>query len=73
MALVTANESKEIRKKFEELWINIIDLIRSITNNSDNNVEKYLKIRFNLPLKKTLELCNMVIVVRAAFHKGNKY
>ena len=73
MALVTANESKEIRKKFEELWINIIDLIRSITNNSDNNVEKYLKIKFNLPLKKTLELCYMVIVVRAAFHKGNKY
>ena len=26
-----------------------------------------------LPLKKTLEPQNMVIVVRSLFHKGNKY
>ena len=36
-----------------------------------------MKIRFNsddyLPLKKTLELHNMVKVVRSVFPEGNKY
>ena len=27
----------------------------------------------NLPLKKTLELHNMVMIVRAVFHEDNKY
>ena len=42
-------------------------LIRSIANDSDNYDEKNVKIKFNsdgnLPLKKTLELQNKVIVV----------
>ena len=32
---------------FEELWNIIRDLIRSISNNSDNYDEKYMKIKFN--------------------------
>ena len=36
-----------------------------------------MKIKFNsgddLHLKKTLELSNIMIVVRAVLHKGNKY
>ena len=40
-------------------------------------IKKYRKIKINsddgLPLKKTLELHNMIIVVRAAFPKDNKY
>ena len=36
-----------------------------------------MKIKFNsdddLPLKKTLELSNNIIVVKAVFHGGNKY
>ena len=39
--LVPINESKEI-KKYEELWIKIRDLIRSITNNADDYDEKYI-------------------------------
>ena len=31
LSLVTTNESKEIMKKYEELWNKIRDLIRSIT------------------------------------------
>ena len=27
----------------------------------------------DLPLKKTLKFCNMIIVVRFVFHEGNKY
>ena len=57
LALVPTNESKEIIKKYEELWSKIRDLIRSITKNSDYYDEKYMKIKFNsddeLPLNKT--------------------
>ena len=65
-------------KKYEELWTKIKDLIiRSKTNNSDDYVEIYMKIKLNLdddlPIKKMLELHNMTIVVRVVFHEGNKY
>ena len=47
--------------KYEELWSKIRDLIRSITNNSDDDYdEKYMKSKFNsdkdLPLNKMLLL-----------------
>ena len=36
-----------------------------------------MKIKFNsdddLPLNKTLELCDMTIVVRSVVHEGSKY
>ena len=55
-------------KKYEELLKKIRDLIRSITNNSDNYDEKYMKIKLNsdenLRLNKTLEIHNIVIVIR---------
>ena len=42
--------------KYEDLWIKIRDLIRSITKNSNGYDEKYMKIKFNsddeLPLTK---------------------
>ena len=48
------------------------DLFRSTNNKSDD--KKFMKIKLNsdkyLPLKKTLELHNMIIVV---FHEGNRY
>ena len=57
------------------------DLIRSMTKNSDDYVEKYMKIKLNqiglpvqeLPLNKMIEIPSMVIVVRAVFHENNKY
>ena len=70
-------KAKKKIKKCGELWIKIRDLIRSITKNSDNYDGKYLKIKFNsddrLPLKKAIEVHSMIIVVRPAFHKNNKY
>ena len=47
--------------KYEEMWSKIRDLIRSITNNSDDDYdEKYKKSKFNsdkdLPLNKMLLL-----------------
>ena len=43
LTLIPSNESKEKIKKYEELWIKIRDLIRSITKNSDDYDEKYMK------------------------------
>ena len=56
LTLVCTNESEEKTKKCEALWIKIRDLIRSITKNSNDYDEKYMKIKFNsdneLPLIK---------------------
>ena len=55
---------------------NIRDLIRLITKNSDDYDETYRIIKFNsdneLPLKETIEIHTMAIVVRTVFHE-NKY
>ena len=66
MMLVPTNESKEIIKRYKELWSKIRDLIRSITKDSDD--EKRMKIKFNsddnLSLDKMIEIYSMIIVVR---------
>ena len=67
-------KAKTHQKKYKELWNKIRDLIRSITNNSDNYNEKYMKMKFNSnddsPLKKTLEHHNMILIVRSVFMKA---
>ena len=77
LILVPTNESKEIIKKYQELWSKIKDLIRSVTKNSDDFDEKYMEIKFNsedeLPLNKTIEIHSMIIVVRTVFRKNIKY
>ena len=66
LTLVPTNESKEIIKKYEELWSKITDLIRSITKKSDDYHEKYVKTKFysddDLPLNKTIEIHITTIV-----------
>ena len=73
LTLVPINESKEKIKKYEELWIKIRDLIRSITKNLDYYDEKSMKIEFDsddiLPLNKAIEIHIVTIVVRAVFMK----
>ena len=67
----------ERKKKYEELWNKIWDLIRPVTNNWDSYDEKCIKMKFgsddDLLLKKTSALHNMVIVIRSAFHEDSKY
>ena len=63
-------------KKYEELWNKIRNVARSVNNSSGSYQEKYMKIKFHsddLPLKKTLALYNIIIIVTSAFHEGNKY
>ena len=77
LTLVPTNKSKEKLKIYREPWSKITDLIRSITKNSDDYDEKYMKIKFNsddeLPLNKTIEIPTITIVVRAIFLENNKY
>ena len=75
--LVSTHESKDTVKKYEKLWNRIRDFIGPVTKNSGNYDQKYMKIKFDLdddlPLKKMLELHNMIVVVRSVFREGNKY
>ena len=45
LTLVPTNESE--KKKYEELWIKIRDLIRSVTKISDDYDEKYMRIKLD--------------------------
>ena len=58
--LVFTDKSKDAMKKHEEPWNKTKAFIRSLTNNSGNYDEKYMKIRFDpdgaLLLNKILQL-----------------
>ena len=62
-------KTKKKFKKYKELWSKIRDLFRSVTKNSDDCNEKYMKIKFSsvdeFCLSKTIEIPSMIIVVRA--------
>ena len=64
-------------KTYKELCDKIRDLVRSISNNSDDYDQKYMKIKFNsdddLPSQKILELCEIIIVLRSVFYEDNWY
>ena len=51
--------------------------MRSVTKNSDDYDEKYMKIKFDSdddsPLNETIKIHNMTIVVKAMFYENNKY
>ena len=77
MTLFPTDQSKDTLKTYAELQNKIKNLIKAITDNSDNYDEKHMKIKFNSDddsrLKKTLELHDMVIVLGSVFHGGKKY
>ena len=61
---VATKESRDKIKKYEELWIKIRNLIRSITKNLDDCDQNYMKIKNNLhdelPLMKMIEIPSMI-------------
>ena len=72
MTLVPTDENKDKMKRNERIWRKIKDFIRSKDNNSDDYDEK---VGFNsnnhFPVKKTLELHNIVIML--VFKEGTKF
>ena len=77
LTLVATNKSKEKILKNEELWIKIRDLIRSITKTSDDNAEKKnenkIWFRWRFTSEENDKSSKHDNVVRAVFHKHNKY
>ena len=77
LILVLTKESKEIIKKYEELWSKIRDWIGLVTNSLDDYNEKCVKIRFNsddeLPLNKTIDIPIMIILVWTIFYENKNY
>ena len=55
LTLIPTDKSRKTQKKYKELKNKTRDLIRTITSNSNNYDEKYIKIKFNsdddLPLE----------------------
>ena len=54
LKLVNTDKSRDRLKKYEELLSKIIDIIKSITNNTNNFDEKSMKIKFNSKLKRQM-------------------
>ena len=53
------------------------EIIKSVTNDCDNDGKIYMKIKFksdsSLSLMIILKLLNMIIVVKPESHEGNKF
>ena len=72
----SANENKEVLKKYADVWNGIKNKIKAI-NGKENDYEKdYMKIKFNsdddLPLNKPLKFHNMTITIRSVFEEDGK-
>ena len=72
MTLVPTDENKDKLKRNERIWRKIKDFIRSKDNNSDDYDEKFgFNSNNHFPVKKTLELHNIVIML--VFNEGTKF
>ena len=77
MTIVLAATAETYYKSMKSYGKKIWDIIRSITINTENYDEKYMKLKLNsdgdLPVRKMWELRKIIITARVAFHEGNKY
>ena len=78
LVLDSADENKEVSKKYRELWYGIKNEIETI--NSGKNVEygkNFMKVKFNtddkLPLNEPLKLHMLTIIVRYLFEEDGKF
>ena len=69
LTLVPTNKSKEKNKKYEEIWGKIRNLIRSITKNSYDYDEKYIKIKFNSDDRNKKIICLTKTLIIILGHK----
>ena len=75
LTLVFTDKNKEVLTKYTELWDGIKNFIKKISNKSGEYGKDFMKINLDdsLPLKKTLKLYNMTIIVRSVFEEYGKY
>ena len=76
LTLIAINERKDTVQRYERVCSNVQDLIRSKNHDSVNSDEKYINNIFSSnddsPLKKTLELHDIIIVARSVFSDNNR-
>ena len=73
----SANENKELLKKYADVWDGVKSEIKAINGGKENDYRKdYMKIKFNsdddLPLNKLLKFHAMMIIIRSVFEEGSK-
>ena len=74
----SANENKELLKKYNDVWDGIRDKIKEISSDECYYEKDFMKLKFNsddnLPLNKPLKLHNMAITIRSVFGEdGRRY
>ena len=73
----STDENKEVFKKNNDVWNGIRDKIKEISGSECDYEKDYMEIKFNsddnLPLKKTLKLQLMTIIIRYVFSEGGEF
>ena len=74
----SADENKELLKKYAELWDEIKNKIKTINGGKTGEYGKdFMKIKFdiddNLPLNKPLKLRMLTIIIRSVFEEDSKF
>ena len=72
----TADENKELLKKYLDVWGGIKNKIKVVSNGECDYEKDYMKIKFNfdddLPFKKPLKFHSMAITIRSVFEEDGK-
>ena len=72
----SADENKELLKRYNDVFNGIRDEIKEINSNECDYEKDYMKIKFNsdddLPLNKSLKFCLMTITNRYVFEEDGK-
>ena len=72
----STDENKELLKKYNYVFIGIINKIKKISGDECDYEKDYMKIKFNsdddLPLNKPLKFHNMTITIRSVFEEDGK-
>ena len=71
------DETKELLKKCNNVFNEIIDKIKKSSNDEYDYEKDYMEIKFNsddnLPLKKPLKLHLITIIIRYVFSEGGEF
>ena len=76
MVFNSADENKELPKKYNNVWNGIRDKIKEISSGEIDYEKDYMKIKFNsddnLPLNKPLKFHLMTVTIRSVFEEDGK-
>ena len=76
MVFDSADENKELLKKYNDIFNGLIDEIKKIDDDWLEYTKGYTKIKFNsddnLPLNKPLKFYQMAVTIRCVISEDNK-